>query len=664
MSTRRTVWPTFAWFPCTAASITTTKYLLATDFEFPLHLLLAHLTFTQLWQIVERSSNVPARQAQRSGSRQYGLAGRCVSSAATICLIEATLVHGYKSILYLHNLPTLVMVFSLDWQPINLFWRLLNSKLNLPHLFRYAVFTTGLLLIYICDFRLSRSSLSLSLEFLTFSGLLQIHRAFSIGNKKPYIRLDQQSTAPLPTAWRMYIIVPLWIYSMQVEPLRPQKWSSLRHVVPVIIINTVATVVAVALCPSEDTEPEQTLIPDFQDLPPTPSVNRRILLVALAGVVSAAYSFFATQPAILSVWQYCGYAVALLAFTTSDDLRDIIRLLDPYSSSKTHSFHNSSDTRLQIYGLLALIILAWPWTIYTSLRPDLPPLNNSIPNLDFTFQPKTAFDLVISRYDEAASQIARDVHSILETPNLENKTSRIFIYNKNSDTTDFQKDFTANLTDGTPIHIIGRENIGREGETYLNHILTHWDSLATHTLFMQAQMESLPLVKTRIGEFLIPETGFLSLSYEGEICRDCTACHDTLWLENPTVLETLFAQTNPGRPCRDLVMTYKGQFLVSAARIRGNERGVYEGLVRRFTDAGSWFHSEEYVGSFWHAGQGDSLEVPLFGYTLERMWGVVMQCSELRIGFFGPSLFGARVKPGWLVWGFPMDVVQCLDRPG
>lgn len=72
---------------------------------------------------------------------------------------------------------------------------------------------------------------------------------------------------------------------------------------------------------------------------------------------------------------------------------------------------------------------------------------------------KKSFELVISRYNEKIEWV---------NDFIENST----IYNKGKDDIDYP--------------YIRLENIGREGETYLNHIISNYDNLSEYTVFTQA----------------------------------------------------------------------------------------------------------------------------------------------------------------------------------
>lgn len=106
------------------------------------------------------------------------------------------------------------------------------------------------------------------------------------------------------------------------------------------------------------------------------------------------------------------------------------------------------------------------------------------------------------------------------------------------------------------------------------------------------------------------------------------------------------------RDCENFELTYKGQFVVSGRRIRGIDRGVYEGLHEALQDAGSWAHDGKYID-----GQKDSLSAPVFGYTLERLWGILFQCSTLARSWQCPSEIGSMQ-----VWEKRGAGCQCVDE--
>lgn len=65
----------------------------------------------------------------------------------------------------------------------------------------------------------------------------------------------------------------------------------------------------------------------------------------------------------------------------------------------------------------------------------------------------------------------------------------------------------------------------------------------------------------------------------------------------------------------------------------------------------SWMHHADYV-----RGKHDTLNQPVFGETLERMWGFLMQCNDLALAWKCPTpLSGKRI-------GGDIGDCQCFDE--
>ncbi|KAF2091347.1 hypothetical protein K490DRAFT_12579, partial [Saccharata proteae CBS 121410] len=267
-----------------------------------------------------------------------------------------------------------------------------------------------------------------------------------------------------------------------------------------------------------------------------------------------------------------------------------------------------------------------------------------LPTLDLDYQPQVDFDIVVSMYDESTEDVQKVVSKLQSLPTLQSLSTRLLIYTKN-DKTNVQT-----LKDKTGASdVITRPNIGREGETYLYHIISNWDNLAKQTLFVQAHVHNSWEFFRRVRQFLTPETGMLSLGFSGNTC-DCHSCGDRFgWTESAGVLEQVYQDVYHGE-CDELLLSYKGQFIASAKRIRGVEKAVYERLDQALLDPESWMHQEEYLQE-----RPDSMNAPFFGFTLERLWSVLMQCSDLEIARNCPTLLS-----GWRTGGSVEDC-QCLD---
>ena len=90
--------------------------------------------------------------------------------------------------------------------------------------------------------------------------------------------------------------------------------------------------------------------------------------------------------------------------------------------------------------------------------------------------------------------------------------------------------------------------------------------------------------------------------------------------------------------------------MVSAARIRGIDKSIYQDLWNAFADEKSWAHQDEFV-----RGRKDSMSAPLVGYTMERIWNLLFQCSDMDIAWKCPTLLSQ-----WRIGGDVSDC-QCFD---
>ena len=222
----------------------------------------------------------------------------------------------------------------------------------------------------------------------------------------------------------------------------------------------------------------------------------------------------------------------------------------------------------------------------------------------------------------------------------------IYTKNRNADLFKLKKVTGANIVKKV-------DNLGREGGTYLQHIVTNWDGLAEQTMFIQGHAHNKRELIPRINDYLIPETGMLSLGFTGVTC-DCETCGDRWgWEDEYRIIPRLYRQiySETCKPDTPILLSYKGQFVASAKRIRGIDREIYQGLSTAINSHYGWSHNQTIVGN-----RVDKPENPYFGFTVERIWGLLMQCATNgRVAAKCPSLLSGMGRGG-----DPGDC-QCLD---
>lgn len=164
----------------------------------------------------------------------------------------------------------------------------------------------------------------------------------------------------------------------------------------------------------------------------------------------------------------------------------------------------------------------------------------------------------------------------------------------------------------------------------------------------------------RINSYLVPQTGMLSLGFTGVTCS-CGSCSDRWgWEDRWNVVPKLYEHIY-GAPCESnqpILLSYKGQFVASAKRIRGIGKKNYERLLDAVTSKEAWAHNSTMLEKwgFGDVKEGDSPSNPYFGFTVERIWGLLMQCAtDGVVGARCPSLLSGMARGG------NVRECQCLD---
>ncbi|KAF3905544.1 hypothetical protein AA313_de0204393 [Arthrobotrys entomopaga] len=283
------------------------------------------------------------------------------------------------------------------------------------------------------------------------------------------------------------------------------------------------------------------------------------------------------------------------------------------------------------FSLLSLIILYRPYYIVTkqtgppsrnaatsspTIHPDTSILNSTDPDIDL--------DIVIAHYEESLFHTYQILESILSVPSVKERSRRIFFYTKNKK----YENSTASIPKAMGFtKVIHLENIGREGDTYLRHILENYDNgLARHTMFIQADPHDPYIFFKSLENYFFKDTGVLSLAP----FRTCS-CQEGCKVSGkagtfPRVSE-IYRQAY-GRPCprKPLLLTIRGQFIASRENIRMTSRKVYQSVLDKLTtlvgvdeDVAPWIKRYNIK---------DTLSSPMFGFSLEHSWMLLFHCNK------------------------------------
>ena len=174
-----------------------------------------------------------------------------------------------------------------------------------------------------------------------------------------------------------------------------------------------------------------------------------------------------------------------------------------------------------------------------------------------------------------------------------NGLSDCIIYNKGSDAPNSKHQY------------ITLPNIGREGHTYLHHIIQNYDQLDEYTCFLQGYpFDHSPDLAKRILEFPVPPPPFLFVSnrlYTVNLSYDPT----------DTSLHSLLISTYEkifGTRKTDHNFTFGAgaQFIVSRDAIRSRPKSFYENMLPLL---------DHHIN-------------PPEGFVVERFWGMIFTGAE------------------------------------
>ena len=254
---------------------------------------------------------------------------------------------------------------------------------------------------------------------------------------------------------------------------------------------------------------------------------------------------------------------------------------------------------------------------------------------------RSQLHLVIAHHNEEPFWMRRWIDSVRSIPYIKELGIKVIIYTKSQETD------LVTLQETTAVDEVFRlPNVGREGSTYLHHLLMVYDDPPPFTMFTQAiikkgqylsgEIEDEKVAKLKdwiyekLSEKFTSDIGFMSLDRKHDICY-CGHCTDMgredfypLWPQLYAILE--------GKVCQELegsVLSFNGHFIVSRKRILSRPKSTYE-YLKELVDAPQdhWLHTEPEPKWFEKEKGKSTSDNPKFGHTLERLWHVIFNCSD------------------------------------
>ncbi|KAJ3395010.1 hypothetical protein HDU84_004468 [Entophlyctis sp. JEL0112] len=185
---------------------------------------------------------------------------------------------------------------------------------------------------------------------------------------------------------------------------------------------------------------------------------------------------------------------------------------------------------------------------------DENPQFQSITNTYISANTRSAMDIVIAYYQEDVENLHQILESLKAIESIQSRNPRVIVYVKGSgvNLTKLQ-----NATNAAEIHVVS--NIGREGHTYLRHIVKSYDNdLADYTIFFQGAPDYL--VTSRLVSAFHDQVGFINL---GDMMKNPWIGPDHEGDEWPWI-RTIYGLVNNGSQLVEgewLTHIYLGQFL-------------------------------------------------------------------------------------------------------
>lgn len=502
-------------------------------------------------------------------------------------------------------------------------------------------------------------------------------------------------TTPYETHARtLALVIPLGaVLSFTASANRQEEFSrglsDASHIWPLLILNAVTFVGAAAYSDVGFLDVHRSSELDYflksYTISPS-SENESFSKSHITSPVTTVGRFYALLLLTFIVWwpsssifQVFLLTIALLDLTITDMSSFLALMVGmDHSSTKLSRYLRKAIVLLVIVYSLTLIVPALLMGDHFEKQPKL---------FSKTFNSRRKVDIVISHYNEPIDELKTLVDRIQNLESISPLQPRFFVYTKgNIDLSEASEAFNEICDE---IEWISMPNVGREAGTYLSHILTRWDDLAAHTIFIQAELHSSRGVFNRLNRNFIPlinessmsksySTGVLSLGTDSKgkqargfyglgMTSKITTCQDArdrhswhdifgifpyLFDNLPTLADTFCTQNK-------IPLSYKGQFLVSAKRIRQVPRNVYLDLNKAVTTSEGWGHNIEGPAKG-AGGYDDGTSHPIVGYSMERAWYVLFGCIEQDLTRNCPSMLSS------LIWSWTGSddrmACQCLDK--
>ncbi|KAF4626091.1 hypothetical protein G7Y89_g12070 [Cudoniella acicularis] len=637
-STRHGLARAAVWSVCSATAIYTTKRLMVNHgFHYPLTIafrFFAALSVIYIFALRagtdaagSSSRKIPQYGIRRSGGDDFFLNSQWTKMIPAALAAAAAVPLLLEGLLHMPSLPVLVMLFPLIYAAESLVLFICCSPARSQKWLPWEavlVFAASGVVLY-NEYRLMVPGLVCGVLGILFIGLSRA--CFTIGHDRAGPGIATQAKLK---ASHGFVIMTLVFglafsgisgyYLETIDSIYPKSNSTLI-LLGLNIASFVGTAFAgtslMAYSPISFDDPASR----FSNIPLRPVESVAAFVSSIFLVLAAIYS---SPVPVISWVQLAAYMISSASLIGADQIHNSVLMATDSGAQKVlKPIIDEKRKPSRLFSMIALLLLAILSSLAVSYlaNSSIASVSESLPSsLDLSYKPDSRFDIVVSMYKEDPTFVKKMLDSIKLTSMLSSIEPNVIIYTKDPEA---DREGLKRITGANIVEKI--DNLGREGGTYLYHIVEKWDSLADQTMFIQAHAHNMRELIPRINDYLVPETGMLSLGFTGVLCK-CGSCGDRWGWEDkynaiPQIFEKIYKE--PCEPETPILLSYKGQFVASAKRIRGINKKIYGGLMTAIlSKQGHWSHNKTIVGD-----NKDTPDNPYFGFTMERLWGLLMQCG-------------------------------------
>ncbi|GAA5903416.1 hypothetical protein JCM8208_001914 [Rhodotorula glutinis] len=269
--------------------------------------------------------------------------------------------------------------------------------------------------------------------------------------------------------------------------------------------------------------------------------------------------------------------------------------------------------------------------------------------------PSPTLDIVIAHHSHHPSEVAHHIAAVRLIPLARKSRVRTYLYEKGDWTDQELWRGLSGAVDPRKDELVRLPNVGREGATYLEHIVAHYNAslsaidaskvsswaprlglggtkervrpLADTTLFLQEHLAWSGVAAPRLRRTLSTRTAFVSLGpYQTNLCGLDSEVHTQMG-----GIQDIFEMVK-GRQCTEgneedrVLSTWAGQFAASRRTLLKNEVSVYERLVRMIEAP-----DDDPIHKQYNPSGPSTASNPAFGHALERSWPLLLHCDDKRV---------------------------------